>query len=167
MPARKYTDEQRDRFFEALDRAGTIRAAAAAAGVHPDAGYRWVKRAGIGRSRRAPRKYSQEDKDRFFRLLAERRNVSAVAHELGFVRVTCYKWAHQAGIFTGRSADAKRKEFAQLREAGLTRAEAAEQVGVDRRSAADWERASASSTEAGSIPTAGSSTTAPSRDWRP
>ena len=108
MPARKYTDEQRDRFFEALARGGTIRAAAAAADVHPDAGYRWVKRAGIGQSRRAPREYSREDKDRFFRLLAERGNVSAVARELGFVRVTCYKWAHQAGVFTGKSADAKR-----------------------------------------------------------
>jgi IS30 family transposase/transposase-like protein len=140
MPARKYTDEQRDRFFEVLDRGGTIRAAAAAAGVHPDAGYRWVKRAGIGRARRAPREYSQEDKDRFFRLLAERGNVSAVARELGFVRVTCYKWAHQAGIFTGKSADAKRQEFTRLRAAGLTRAEAAEQAGVDRRSAADWDK---------------------------
>lgn len=140
MPARKYTDEQRDGFFEVLDRGGTVRAAAAAVGVHPDAGYRWVERAGIGRSRRAPREYSREDKDRFFGVLAERGNVSAVARELGFVRVTCYKWAHQAGIFTGVSADAKRKEFAQLRAAGLTRAQAAERVGVDRRSAADWDK---------------------------
>lgn len=140
MPARKYTDEQHDRFFEVLDRGGTIRAAAAAAGVHPDAGYRWVKRAGIGSSRPAPREYSQEEKERFFRLLTERGNVSAVARELGFVRVTCYKWAHQAGIFTGKSADAKRQEFTRLRAAGLTRAEAADQAGVDRRSAADWDK---------------------------
>ena len=47
MPARKYTDEQQETFFESLDRSGTARAAAAAAGVHPDAGYRWVRRAGI------------------------------------------------------------------------------------------------------------------------
>ena len=40
----------------------------------------------------------------------------------------------------GKSADAKRQEFARLRAAGLTRAEAAEQVGVDRRSAADWDK---------------------------
>lgn len=140
MPARKYSDEQRDRFFEVLDRGGTIRAAATSAGVHPDAGQRWVKRAGIAQSRRAPREYTQEDMARFFLLLVERGNVSAVAHELGFVRVTCYKWAHQAGIFTGESADAKRRVFTRLRTAGLTRAEAAEQVGVDRRSAADWDQ---------------------------
>jgi IS30 family transposase len=114
--------------------------AAAAAGVHPDGGYRWAKRAGIGGSRRAPREYSQEDKDRFFRLLAERGNVSAIARELGFVRVTCYKCAHQAGIFTGKGADAKRQESARLRASGLTRAKAAERVGVDRRSAADWDK---------------------------
>ena len=140
MPARKYTDEQRDRFFEVLDRGGTIRAAAAAAGVHPDAGYRWVKRAGIGQSRRAPREYSREDKDRFFRLLAERGNVSAVAHELGFVRVTCYKWAHQAGIFTGRDVSDQRAEFLRLRGEGVSRRDAAEQVGVDKRTAQDWDK---------------------------
>jgi len=47
MPARKYTDEQQETFFESLAGSGTVRAAAAAAGVHPDAGYRWVRRAGI------------------------------------------------------------------------------------------------------------------------
>ncbi|MGB3483417.1 MAG: hypothetical protein WBB07_14540 [Mycobacterium sp.] len=49
-----------------------------------------------------PRTYTAKEKAEFFRLLGIRGNVSAVARELGFVRVTCYKWAHQAGIFTGR-----------------------------------------------------------------
>ncbi len=38
------------------------------------------------------------------------------------MRVTCDKWANQAGIFTGKSVDAKREEFARLRASGLTRA---------------------------------------------
>jgi len=83
----------------------------------------------MAHDRPAPRAYSQQDKDAFFRLLAERGNVSAVARKLGFVRVTCYKWANQAGIFTGKNVDAKREEFARLRASGLTRARAAAHVG--------------------------------------
>ncbi len=140
MPARKYTEEQRERFFDELDRGGTMRAAAAVAGVHSDAGYRWVRRSGMASPRGKPRAYSQEDRAAFFRMLALRGNVSAVARELGFVRVTCYKWAHQAGIFTGRSVEPQREEFLRLRKAGATRAEAAAQVGVDKRSAQDWDK---------------------------
>ena len=165
MPARKYTEEQRERFFEVMDRGGTVRAAAAAAGVHPDAGYRWVRQAGMAHDRPAPRAYSQQDKDAFFRLLAERGNVSAVARKLGFVRVTCYKWANQAGIFTGKNVDAKREEFARLRASGLTRARAAAQVGVDARSALDWDRGVRVFSGAGSIRTGGSFGIAPGRYW--
>ncbi len=50
--------------------------------------------------RGTPRVYTEQEKAEFFRLLAERGNVTAVARELGFTRITCYKWAHQAGIFT-------------------------------------------------------------------
>ena len=37
MAGPKYTKEQKERFFDLLDRGGTVRAAAAAAGVHPAA----------------------------------------------------------------------------------------------------------------------------------
>jgi transposase, IS30 family len=140
MPARKYTEEQREKFFEALDRGGTVRAAGAVAGVHPDAGYRWVGRSGMATPRGKPRAYSEVEKAEFFRRLAEEGNVSAVARELGFVRVTCYKWAHQAGIFTGKSIEPQRVEFLRLRRAGKTRAEAAAAVGADQRSAHDWDK---------------------------
>src|SRR3977135_3599871 len=92
--------------------------------------------------RASPRVYSDEEKAEFFRRLAERKNVSAVARELGFTRVTCYKWAHQAGIFTSeaRKVNPRREEFLRLRGAGLTRAEAAERVRADKRSATDWDK---------------------------
>ncbi|MEV6527303.1 helix-turn-helix domain-containing protein [Longispora sp. NPDC051575] len=103
MAGRKYSEEQKQRFFDLVDRGGTVRAAAVAVGVHPDAAYTWLRQAGLTTRRETPRVYSEAEKARFFRLLAERGNVSAVARELGFTRVTCYKWAHQAGVFTSEA----------------------------------------------------------------
>ncbi|MGW6728624.1 hypothetical protein ACWF9G_22215 [Nocardia sp. NPDC055029] len=99
MAGPKYTKAQKDKFFDLLDRGGTVRAAADAAGVNRDAAYTWLRQAGLSMRRAAPRIYTEQEKETFFRLLAERKNVSAVARELGFTRVTCYKCAHQAGIF--------------------------------------------------------------------
>lgn len=134
------SETQKREFFLIMDRGSTIRAAAIKVGVSPDVGYRWMRKAGLSALRTPPRMYTAEEKAEFFRLLAERGNVSAVARELGFVRVTCYKWAHQAGIFTGYTVDAKRDLFHQLRSEGRTRAHAAELAGVDKRSAQDWDR---------------------------
>src|SRR6185369_13719925 len=53
---------------------------------------------------------------------------------------TCYKWAHQAGIFTGKDVSDKREEFLRLRSEGVSRRQAAEQVGVDKRTAQDWDK---------------------------
>src|SRR6476620_4256673 len=90
----RYSASQRELFFRLLDRGGTIRAAAVGAGVAPDTGCRWRRQAGVAARRQRPRTYTAEEKAEFFRLLHIRGNVSAVARELGYVRVTCYKWAH-------------------------------------------------------------------------
>ncbi|WP_415857982.1 transposase [Cellulosimicrobium cellulans] len=58
MPAKKYSDEQRDRFLALVDRGGTVRASARAVGVPPDTGYRWVRAAGMATPRPSPREYS-------------------------------------------------------------------------------------------------------------
>ena len=97
MPARKYTEQQRLAFLALIDRGGSVRAAALAVGVSPDRGYRWMKQAGLSTPRSTQRKHTPEDKAEFFRRLAVSGNVSAVARELGFNRVTCYAWAHKAG----------------------------------------------------------------------
>jgi transposase-like protein len=94
----------------------------------------------VAARRQRPRTYTAEEKAEFFRLLHIRGNVSAVARELGYVRVTCYKWAHQAGIFTGKDVSDERQEFLRLRSEGVSRREAAEQVGVDKRTAQDWDK---------------------------
>jgi IS30 family transposase len=134
------SDSRKDEFFQILDRGGTVRAAAQRVGVSPDVGYNWIRRAGLSTPRGRPRDYSDEEKALFFSRLEESGNVSAVARDLGFVRITCYKWAHQAGVFTGKSVRTQRDRFLKLRSEGLTRAEAMEQVGTDKRSAQDWDK---------------------------
>lgn len=142
MGGPKYTKEQKDSFFEFVDKGGTVRAAAAAAGVHESAAYAWLRNAGLAMQRGTPRSYSAEEKAEFFQRLALNPNVSAVAKEMGFPRVTCYAWAHKAGIFTSeaRKVNPRREEFLRLRAAGLTRAEARKRVRADARSATDWDK---------------------------
>jgi transposase, IS30 family len=117
MQGPKYSKEQRERFFDLLDRGAAVRAAAAVVGVHPGAAYSWLRQAGMVMRRASPRVYTEAEKAKFFGLLAVRGNVSAVARELGFTRVTCYKWAHQAGIFTSeaRQVNPRRERFLALR----------------------------------------------------
>jgi transposase-like protein len=142
MASPKYSAHQKEMFFKLIDKGGTVRAAAKAAGVHEDAAYRWLRQAGLSMQRATPRKYADEQKAEFFRRLALNPNVSAVARELGFTRVTCYAWAYKAGIRTSqaRRVNPRRVEFLRLRATGLTRAEARERVGADRRSATDWDK---------------------------
>jgi hypothetical protein len=142
MSGPRYSAATKEWFFDLLDRGGTIRAAAQVAGVHEQAAYSWVRAAGLTTGRKSPRIYTAEEKAEFFRRLEDNPNVSAVSRELGFTRVTCYKWAHQAGIFTSeaRRVNPRRERFLQLRADGMTRTEAATAVRADPRSAADWDR---------------------------
>jgi len=140
MPARKYTEAQRLEFMALIDRGGSVRAAAIAVGAHPDAGYRWMKRAGLSTPRSAQRKYTDAQKAGFLRRLGEVGNVSAVAREVGLNRVTCYVWAHKAGIFTAEYSDAKRQEFLRLRREGVSRRAAARALGVEAHQALNWDK---------------------------
>ena len=142
MPGPKYTSDQKRQFFDLVDRGGTVRAAALTVGVRPDAAYMWVRNAGLTMRRRTPRIYTEAERGDFLRLLGELHNVRAAAAVLGFPAVTCYPWAHQAGIFTSRSRQVspRKLEFLRLRQQGATRADAARAVGAGKRSAADWDK---------------------------
>jgi len=142
MPGPKYSKEQREMFFVLIDRGGTVRAAAKAVGVHEDACYTWLRQAGLSMQRATPRKYSDEVKGEFLRLVTERQIISTVARELGIHPPTAYSWARKAGISTSeaRKVVPRRDEFLRLRALGLTRAEARTQVGADNRSATDWDK---------------------------
>jgi len=68
--------------------------------------------------------------------------VAAAAEELGLNRNTCMQWARKAGIVgkPGRRPHPGRKEFFRLRKAGTSRLEAAKSVGVNIRTARDWDQ---------------------------
>ena len=140
MAARKYTEGQRLAFLAVIDRGGSVRAACAAVGVHPDAGYAWMKKAGLSTPRGTPRQYTAAQKAEFLRRLGQVWNVSAVAQELGINRVTAYVWAHKAGIFTAEYSDAKRQEFLRLRREGVSRRAAARALGIEAHQASDWDK---------------------------
>lgn len=69
-------------------------------------------------------------------------NISTATRVAGVHRPIAYAWARQAGIFTGedRKVNPRREEFLRLRAEGLTRREAAAEVGADARSATDWDK---------------------------
>lgn len=137
---RQYNAAERAEFFRRLDRGGTIRAVAVKLGLSPDTCYRWRHESGTSTARGVPRTYTAQDKAELFRRLAPNPNIPAVARELGFVRVTCYKWGHQAGILSGKDVSAQREKFLRLRADGLSRAQAAARVGVDKRCAQDRDK---------------------------
>lgn len=114
----QYKAAERKEFFKRLDKSETIRAVALELGISPHSAHRRRNEAGVSTRRQVSRRYTAEAKAEFFRRLALHPNVSAVARELEFVRVTCYKWAYAAGIFTERDVSAQRDEFLALRSAG-------------------------------------------------
>lgn len=93
----QYQAKERAEFFRRLDRGGMVRAVAAELGLSPSVCYRWRGQARVATPRAASRSHTDEDRAEFFRRLELVGNVSKVAKELGFVRVTCYKWAGLGG----------------------------------------------------------------------
>lgn len=144
MAGPKYSNKQKERFFDLIDKGGTVRAAAESVGVHPGAAYTWLRNAVLTMQRATPRIYTDAEK--------------AVARELRFTHVTCYAWARKAGIFTSeaRRVNPRREEFLRLRAGGLTRTQAAARVKANSDRPSIGIRASRSSIVAGSTPMAAS-----------
>ena len=88
------------------------------------------------------RKYTQEEKDEFFVVLERLGSAVRAATELGLNRNTCMKWAWKAGIAGRKGAGPHpgREEFFRLRRTGTTRRDAARSVGVNIRTARDWDQ---------------------------
>jgi len=99
-----------------------------------------MKQAGLSTPRSTQRKYTAAQKAEFFKRLEKVGNVSVVARELGFNRVSCYVWAHKAGVLMAAYSDAKRQEFLRLRREGVSRREAAGRLGIEAHQALDWDK---------------------------
>ena len=142
---RVYSQEEKDAFFAALDRRGSVSAAAAEVGLNRNTCFGWARKTAVPPkkplARAIPkRKYTPEEKDQFFAVLDCVGNVTVAAAELGFNRMTCYQWAYKAGIANVRQGAGKREEFLRLRKAGATRREAAKAVAVHLRTGQEWDQ---------------------------
>jgi len=91
-----------------------------------------------GRRETKNRRYTQADRDLFFSAVARLGTRAAAAAELGFNERTCYGWNPTKGV-PGRGPHPRKDEYLQLRAAGIHRPEAARQVGVNVRTAHDWD----------------------------
>ncbi|KSZ56904.1 integrase [Rhodococcus pyridinivorans KG-16] len=84
-------------------------------------------------------------KDRFFEALdREDGNVSAAARSVGLSHNTAFGWMRRAGLRgrgkPGTTGHSERDRYDELRGAGVSRSEAAAQVGVHVRTAQDWDK---------------------------
>lgn len=84
-------------------------------------------------------------KKEFFEALdREKGNVSGAARVVGVSRGTAHTWARQAGVRgtgkSGTSGHPGRAEYDRLRAAGVRSRDAATRVGVNERTARDWDR---------------------------
>lgn len=89
---------------------------------------------------------SQELRERFFVELDRQGSVTVAARAVGVNRNTAFGWARRAGRGSVRGAPSPRAahpgrvEYDRLRADGVSRRRAAQQVGVNERTAEDWDR---------------------------
>lgn len=127
-------------FLLAVDRLGSVSAAARESGINRETGQGWARAAGIRRLRR----YTRSEKDLFFAALERAGNVCDAARELGIHINTAKGWVHCSGPAAepGRAApgpvvsagpprtSVKQLHYFQLRRAGISPKRAATAAGA-------------------------------------
>ena len=143
---RSYTAKDKAGFLAALERLGTVTAAAKELGFPRHTCYAWSRAAGKG-SGRTKQKYTQERKDEFFTVLDRAGSVSAAARELGLNVNTAFQWAYKTGAVTVRSrpggtkqaiAQARKDEFFALLDRVDSVTAAANQLGLNPKTCFGW-----------------------------
>lgn len=146
-----HTRAQRQDFLSAVERLGSVAAAAKELGINRSTCQKWANAAGI----RPQRQYSQADKDHFYAVLDRTGTITAAAQELGLNISTAPKWAGKVNparrkprvIGTVRAAPARRHPSAVIEEfLGLLReignvSAAARQLGLNPSTCFNWARA--------------------------
>ncbi|GAA1467445.1 IS30 family transposase [Nocardiopsis exhalans] len=81
-------------------------------------------------------------RERFLELMTESGNVTEVAQKLGINPNTAFTWARKAGLRSRRQQrrHPARDEYHRLRKSAVPRREAARRVGINERTAKDWDR---------------------------
>lgn len=86
------------------------------------------------------RKYTPDDKAKFFAEFDRVGSTTAAAKTLGFNADTCAQWVYKAGLTSRRLGNPRHEEYMRLRKNGATRGDAASTVGIHPRTAKDWDR---------------------------
>lgn len=144
---RKYSPQDKERFFEAKERLGTGVAAARELGFTPSTCRMWTKDDG-----RAPgTSYTAEHKDEFFVLLDRLNSVSAAAKALGINTQTAFNWSYSLAALerkpkaamTARqlALEPKRAPFLDALERGGNISVAARDAGIKTSQGLSWARA--------------------------
>ncbi|TFD06329.1 IS30 family transposase, partial [Cryobacterium sp. TMT1-66-1] len=90
---------------------------------------------------RAPaRTFTDGEKASFFAAFERLGSIRLAAEELGFKPMTCRHWVTLAGIDVKVAQRARRTEYFRLRADAVPRQEAARQVGLNIRTAVDWDQ---------------------------
>jgi transposase, IS30 family len=95
-----------------------------------------------------------EFKARFLGVLDRAGKISVAADELGIGHAQARLWAREAGFepVRGRRRHPRRGEYERLRARGVPQRRAAEQAGVNLRTARDWDRGVKKSSNARTCP---------------
>lgn len=143
-----HTRAQRQDFLSAVERLGSVAAAAKELGINRSTCQKWANAAGI----RPQRQYTQADKDHFHAVLDRAGTITAAAQELGLNISTAHNWAGRVNP-AGRKPRATRTVKAEptqrhppavveeflglLREVGSVSA-AARQLGLNHSTCSNW-----------------------------
>jgi len=143
---RRYSESEKDEFFRALERLGSVRLAAQELGFNPVTCAAWAPRTG----RTPGGQRGQAEKDEFFAVLDRVQSVSVAAREVGINVQTAFHWAYKAGAVTRkprkvsgpsqRTSQADKAEFLTVLERVGSVSTAARELGLDQRMCIGWAR---------------------------
>ncbi len=143
-----HTRAQKQGFLSAVERLGSVAAAAKELGINRSTCQKWANAAGI----RPQRLYTQADKDHFYAVLDRTGNIAATALELGLNISTAHNWAGKVNpatrkprntrsVKTGRPqrySPAVIEEFLSLLRSVGSVSAAAKQLGLNRSTCSNW-----------------------------
>jgi IS30 family transposase len=150
-PQQSHTRAQRQDFLSAVERLGSVAAAAKELGINRSTCQKWANTAGI----RPQRLYTQADKDHFHAVLDRTGTITSAAQEVGLNISTAHNWAGKVNpaarkprvTRTVKPDPAQRYPSAViegflglLREVGSVSA-AARQLGLNHSTCSNWARA--------------------------